>query len=121
ATRTPVSQPLEAAILAARSRSVAWMSDAVLACRGLRKVFGRRVAVDDVGFAIARGETYGLLGPNGAGKTTTISMVCGLLRRDAGEVIVAGRSVGPDATDAKAAIGLVPQDVALYEDLSARE
>jgi ABC-2 type transport system ATP-binding protein len=93
----------------------------VLVCRGLRKTYGERVAVDDVGFTIARCETYGLLGPNGAGKTTTISMVCGLLTRDAGEVTVAGRPMGPDATDAKAAIGLVPQDVALYDDLSAEE
>ncbi len=96
-------------------------SPAVLSCSGLRKSFGERVAVDDVGFHIARGETYGLIGPNGAGKTTTISMVCGLLTRDAGEVTVAGRPMGPGATDAKAAIGLVPQDVALYEDLSAEE
>jgi ABC-2 type transport system ATP-binding protein len=95
--------------------------DAVLSCRGLRKVYGERVAVDDVGFSIARGETYGLLGPNGAGKTTTISIVCGLLTRDAGEVTVAGRPMGPGATAAKAAIGLVPQDVALYDDLSAEE
>nr|MBO2501850.1 ABC transporter ATP-binding protein [Thermoanaerobacterales bacterium] len=87
----------------------------------MRKAYGERVAVADVGFAVAPGETYGLLGPNGAGKTTTISMVCGLLRRDAGEVTVAGRPMSPEATDAKAAIGLVPQDVALYEDLSAEE
>jgi len=93
----------------------------VLACGGLRKTYGERVAVDDVGFTIARGETYGLLGPNGAGKTTTISMVCGLLTRDAGEVTVAGRPMGPGAIEAKAAVGLVPQDVALYDDLSAEE
>ena len=93
----------------------------VLACAGLRKVFGDRVAVDDVGFTIARGETYGLLGPNGAGKTTTISIACGLLERDGGEVTVAGRPMSPRATAAKAAIGLVPQDVALYDDLTARE
>jgi ABC-2 type transport system ATP-binding protein len=93
----------------------------VLSCAGLRKAFGDRVAVDDVGFTIARGETYGLLGPNGAGKTTTISMVCGLLERDGGEVTVAGRPLSPRSTDAKAALGLVPQDVALYDDLSARE
>jgi ABC-2 type transport system ATP-binding protein len=95
--------------------------ESVLACHGLRKTFGERVAVDDVGFTIARGETYGLLGPNGAGKTTTISMVCGLLRRDAGHITVAGQPMGPDAIAAKAAIGLVPQDVALYDDLSAEE
>ena len=93
----------------------------VLACEGLRKTYGDRVAVDGVGFTIDRGETYGLLGPNGAGKTTTISMVCGLLDRDAGTVTVAGRPMGPGAIDAKAAIGLVPQEVALYEDLSAEE
>jgi ABC-2 type transport system ATP-binding protein len=93
----------------------------MLSCRGLRRSYGQRLAVDGVGFDIARGETYGLLGPNGAGKTTTISMVCGLLARDAGEVTVAGRPMGPEATDAKAAIGLVPQDVALYDNLSATE
>ena len=78
-------------------------------------------AVDGVGFEIAAGETYGLLGPNGAGKTTSISMICGLLRRDGGEVIVAGRPVDIGATDAKAAIGYVPQDLAIYPDLTARE
>ena len=93
----------------------------VLACDGLRKTYGARVAVDGVGFTIARGETYGLLGPNGAGKTTTISMACGLLERDAGSVTVAGRPMAPGATDAKAAIGLVPQEVALYDDLSGEE
>ena len=93
----------------------------VLECRGLVKQFGDRRAVDDVSFSIARGETYGLLGPNGAGKTTTISMLCGLLRRDAGDVTVAGHPMARDAIDAKAALGLVPQDLALYEDLTARE
>jgi ABC-2 type transport system ATP-binding protein len=96
-------------------------TDLVLECRGLRKTYGDRVAVNGVGFTIARGETYGLLGPNGAGKTTTISMVCGLLARDAGEVTVAGRPMGPGATAAKSAIGLVPQEVALYDNLSAKE
>jgi ABC-2 type transport system ATP-binding protein len=95
------------------------VAEVVLECLGLRKSFGDRVAVDGVSLTIARGETYGLLGPNGAGKTTTISMACGLLRPDAGTVTVAGRPIDPEATEAKAAIGLVPQDVALYEDLSA--
>ena len=67
----------------------------VLECSGLRKRFGERQAVDGVGFKIAPGETYGLLGPNGAGKTTTISMICGILRRDEGEVLVGGRSMDP--------------------------
>ncbi|MBA2279859.1 MAG: ABC transporter ATP-binding protein [Acidimicrobiia bacterium] len=95
--------------------------DSVVVCRDLRRRFGDRVGVDGVGFEIARGETYGLLGPNGAGKTTTISMLCGLLAPDEGEVIVAGRPITPSSTDAKRAIGLVPQDIALYPDLTARE
>jgi ABC-2 type transport system ATP-binding protein len=93
----------------------------VATCSGLRKVFGDRVAVDDVGFTIAPGETYGLLGPNGAGKTTTISMLCGLVPLDAGSVTIAGQTLGRHNHAAKAAIGLVPQEIALYPDLSARE
>jgi ABC-2 type transport system ATP-binding protein len=93
----------------------------VLECRDLRKAFGERVAVDGVGFTIAEGETYGLLGPNGAGKTTTISMVCGLLSRDAGDISVAGRPVDTHTVDARSAIGYVPQEIAIYPDLTARE
>jgi ABC-2 type transport system ATP-binding protein len=93
----------------------------VLACRDLRKRYGERLAVDGVGFQVAAVETYGLLGPNGAGKTTTISMICGLLRRDGGEVTVAGVSLDRDPGAVKAAIGYVPQDVALYQDLTGRE
>jgi ABC-2 type transport system ATP-binding protein len=93
----------------------------LLACRDLRKRYGQRTAVDGISFVIAPGETYGLLGPNGAGKTTTISMICGLLRRDGGEVFVAGRPVDVGATEAKASIGYVPQDLAIYPDLTARE
>jgi len=81
----------------------------LLECRDLRKRFGDRTAVAGISFTISPGETYGLLGPNGAGKTTTISMVCGLLRRDGGEVIVDGRPIDIDATDAKAAIGQWPR------------
>jgi ABC-2 type transport system ATP-binding protein len=93
----------------------------VLEAVGLRKRFGDLVAVDGVSFHIAEGETYGLLGPNGAGKTTTISMVTGLLERDGGEVVVGGLPMTTTATTAKGAIGLVPQDIAIYPDLSARE
>jgi ABC-2 type transport system ATP-binding protein len=74
-----------------------------------------------VSFQIAPGEAYGLLGPNGAGKTTCIRMICGLLRADGGSVTVEGRRVDERAIDAKARIGFVPQDVALYPDLSAAE
>ena len=93
----------------------------LLVCSDLRKRFGERTAVDGVSFYIGRGETYGLLGPNGAGKTTSISMICGLLERDGGEVTVAGEAVDVSAVEAKAAIGYVPQDLAIYPDLSARE
>jgi ABC-2 type transport system ATP-binding protein len=95
--------------------------EAVLVCRDLRKRFGDRVAVDGVGFEIRAGETYGLLGPNGAGKTTSISMICGILPADGGEVQVAGVRVDTGTVDAKGAIGYVPQDLAIYPDLSARE
>ncbi len=93
----------------------------VLACSGIRKAFGDLVAVDGVGFHIAPGETYGLLGPNGAGKTTTISIISGLLERDEGEVLVVGETMDPEATKAKRHVGLVPQDLAIYPDLDARE
>jgi ABC-2 type transport system ATP-binding protein len=95
--------------------------DAVLRCAGLRKTYGDLVAVDEVAFEVEPGETYGLLGPNGAGKTTTISMLSGLLRPDAGEIEVAGLRMHPGATDAKAKVGLVPQELAIYPDLTARE
>src|SRR5512135_2828431 len=97
------------------------MTDVVLSCVGLRKRFGDLEAVRGVTFRIGEGETYGLLGPNGAGKTTTISMVCGLLEADAGEVFVAGRRLTTHSVSEKAAVGYVPQELAIYPDLSARE
>jgi len=100
---------------------MAGAAEPVLVCRDLRRRYGQRLAVDGVGFRVDPGETYGLLGPNGAGKTTTISMVCGLLRRDGGEVTVAGASLDRDPGAVKAAIGYVPQDIALYPDLSGAE
>src|SRR5579864_3493161 len=93
----------------------------VLDCRELHKRFGELEAVRGVSFAIAEGETYGLLGPNGAGKTTTISMVCGLLEPDSGEVFVSGQRLTSHSVAEKAAIGYVPQELAIYPDLSARE
>ncbi|MCH7670357.1 MAG: ABC transporter ATP-binding protein [Acidobacteria bacterium] len=93
----------------------------VLTCTAIRKTFGSLVAVNDVSFHIDPGETYGLLGPNGAGKTTVLSLVVGVLEADGGEVVVAGEIMNPKATRAKTAVGYVPQDVAIYPDLSARE
>jgi ABC-2 type transport system ATP-binding protein len=96
-------------------------AEPVLVCTGLRKRFGEIEAVREVSFAVGTGETYGLLGPNGAGKTTTISIVCGLLRADAGTVTVAGRPLTTHAVAPRALIGYVPQELALYPDLSGRE
>ena len=95
--------------------------DLVLECHDLRRRFGDLLAVDGVGFHIAQGETYGLLGPNGAGKTTTISMIAGLLERDSGEVTIAGQPMTTKTVQAKVALGYVPQDLAIYPDLSALE
>jgi ABC-2 type transport system ATP-binding protein len=95
--------------------------DAMLVCEDLRKRYGERTAVDGVGFSIAPSETYGLLGPNGAGKTTTISMICGLLERDGGSVTVDGRAVDIGTAAAKNAIGYVPQELAIYPELTATE
>jgi ABC-2 type transport system ATP-binding protein len=91
-----------------------------LVVRGLSKSFGARVAVEGIGFSIAAGEIYGLLGPNGAGKTTSISMIAGILARDAGEITIDGVNIdaGPAA---RALIGIVPQAITLYLDLTARE
>ena len=79
------------------------------------------MAVDGIGFEIGPGETYGLLGPNGAGKTTAIRLICGLLRRDGGTVEVNGVTLDERRTSAKRHIGYVPQEVALYPDLTPEE
>ncbi len=93
----------------------------MLQVRDLRKRFGKVVALDGVSFGAARGETVGLLGPNGAGKTTAVSMIAGLLKPDSGEVLVDGRTLHGDTDPAKRGIGLVPQDIGLFEEISARE
>ncbi|HZL81503.1 MAG TPA: ABC transporter ATP-binding protein, partial [Demequina sp.] len=93
----------------------------VLVARDLVRRYGDLTAVDGVSFHIDPGETYGLLGPNGAGKTTTISIVAGLIPAHAGTVTVAGRPMGPGEVVGKRSIGLVPQDLAIYPELTARE
>ena len=87
---------------------------------GLAKRFGDLTAVADVSFVVGDGEAVGLLGPNGAGKTTTVSMICGLLPPDAGRVLFDGRALRGDADPLKRKLGLVPQELALVEELSAR-
>jgi ABC-2 type transport system ATP-binding protein len=93
----------------------------ILRCVNLRKRFDDLLAVDGINFEIAPGESYGLLGPNGAGKTTTIAMICGLLASDEGSVEVAGRQLTTRSVAAKAALGYVPQELAVYPDMTARE
>ena len=87
----------------------------------LRKEYDGLVAVDDVSFAARPGEIFGLLGPNGAGKSTTIGCISGLLSPTGGRVGVQGHDVAREPRAAKARMGVVPQEVALYEDLAAEE
>ena len=89
--------------------------------KNLYKSFGEIQAVQDVSFDVLQGEIFSLLGPNGAGKTTTISMLATLLRPDQGDALIMGKSVRSDPMGVKAVLGIVPQEIALYEDLSARE
>jgi ABC-2 type transport system ATP-binding protein len=92
----------------------------VLQAQGLRKRYGSREAVVDVSLAVRGGELLGLLGPNGAGKSTTIAMLCGLTAPDGGEVAVAGMAFAQHDAACRRRIGLVPQDLALFEDLPAQ-
>jgi ABC-2 type transport system ATP-binding protein len=92
----------------------------MLTIRNLKKTFASVTAVEDVSFAVEPGQLVGLLGPNGAGKTTTVSMIAGLIKPDRGDVLIAGHRLAGDTDPAKRRIGLVPQDLALYDELSAR-
>jgi ABC-2 type transport system ATP-binding protein len=97
------------------------MNDAILSAQNLNKQFEKVHAVQGVSFEIERGEIFSLLGPNGAGKTTTISMLSCLLAPSEGDAIIDGHSVRTDAEAVKRVIGVVPQEIALYPDLTARE
>jgi ABC-2 type transport system ATP-binding protein len=93
----------------------------VIEVEGLQKKYGDLLAVDDVNFIARPGEIFGLLGPNGAGKTTTISCISGLLTPGSGRIRVLGHDVVRDGFAAKQILGVVPQELALYDDLSATE
>ncbi len=93
----------------------------VIRVEGLVKRFGEIRAVDGVSFEVRDGEIYGLLGPNGAGKTTTFSMLAGLLAPDSGRVTVGGVDLASNPVAVKRGLGIVPQEVAVYEELTARE
>ena len=89
--------------------------------RNVRRTYGDDVAVDDVSFQITRGEVFGLLGPNGAGKTTLLRILNTVLPADEGDVTIDGLSVRNDPAGVRARIGVCPQSLAIYEDLTGRE
>jgi ABC-2 type transport system ATP-binding protein len=96
-------------------------SSVILSLRGLTKSYGDLLAVNDLSLDVFRGEIFGFLGPNGAGKTTTINLICGLLRSDAGEVMIDGRSLKDNYRAGKHKIGLCPQNVVVWESLTCLE
>jgi ABC-2 type transport system ATP-binding protein len=95
--------------------------DGAIQARDLAKSFGETRAVQPISFEVRQGEIVSLLGPNGAGKSTTISMLAGLLEPDSGDAWIMGHSIRREPAAVKAAIGVVPQDLALYADMTARE
>ena len=97
------------------------MSDPILITTDLGKQYGDNTAVADLSFAILRGEIFSLLGPNGAGKTTTIGMLSTLLPPTSGHATIDGHDILRDPMAVRRSIGLVPQEIALYDELSARQ
>jgi ABC-2 type transport system ATP-binding protein len=93
----------------------------VLEIKNLTKKFTDFIAVDNITLSITEGEIFGFLGPNGAGKSTTINMVAGLIRSNDGEINILGKNIMKHSRFAKMNIGVVPQDLAIYEDLTAYE
>src|SRR6266581_7962755 len=97
------------------------MGEIAIEVRGLRKSFGAKKAVAGIDLDIAARSLAGLVGPNGAGKTTSLSMMTGLLRPDAGQVLISGLDVWANPVAAKAVIGVVPAEARLFERLSGEE
>lgn len=93
----------------------------ILKIRNLVKKYNNVPAVDNISLDIQEGEIFGLLGPNGAGKSTTINAICGLVRTDLGEITVDGIDLRSGSTEAKKKLGLVPQEIAVFDNLTARE
>ena len=87
----------------------------------LTKRYGSNIAVDNLSLSVTEGDIFGLLGPNGAGKSTIINIVCGLLKADVGMITIDGINIKSDPMEVKRRIGLVPQEIALYDVLTARE
>src|SRR5437879_3951843 len=97
------------------------MTAAFLDVIELSKRYGGQIALDRVGFSVCEGEMFGLLGPNGAGKTTLLSIVSCLLEADAGQVWLQGRRVSASDREVRRLLGIVPQELAVYPELTARE
>ena len=97
------------------------MSESILSTKDLHKRFGKIEAVRGISFSVLRGEIFSLLGPNGAGKTTTISMLSGLLEPSEGSATIGGHDVQQESMAVRHLIGIVPQEIALYETLSASQ
>jgi ABC-2 type transport system ATP-binding protein len=95
--------------------------NAILEVQNLVKKYGEFIAVNGISFEIQEGEIFSLLGPNGAGKTTTISMLSTLYSPTSGDAVIGGHSITKEPMAVKQVIGVVPQELALYEDLTARE
>jgi ABC-2 type transport system ATP-binding protein len=97
------------------------IAEPLIAVRGLTKRFGDLTAIDNLSFEVYEGEIFGFLGPNGAGKSTTLNIICSLLSYDKGDIRVADFDLARDERKAKAIIGLVPQEIALFDNLTAKE
>lgn len=93
----------------------------IVSIKGLTKTFGNKIAVNSLDLNIKSGEIYGLLGPNGAGKSTIINIICGLLKSDKGDINIFSKDFKLEKTFIKGKIGVVPQELAIYEDLTALE
>lgn len=97
------------------------MNDPILTATNLSKTFNGLTAVNSLSFSIQRGEIFSLLGPNGAGKTTSISMLSTLIAPTGGTAVINGFDIITDATKVRQTIGIVPQEIALYDELTARQ
>ncbi|WP_292462871.1 ABC transporter ATP-binding protein [Methanolobus sp.] len=93
------------------------MEQNIIEVEGLRKEYGDFVAVEDLGFSIAKGEIFGIVGPNGAGKTTTLKMLSGLIRPSRGNITMKGLDIGRDAVKIKSFLGFLPEESPLYEGM----
>ncbi len=116
-----LGQSLETIIRTSVTHSEDTMNNSILQVQNLSKTYDNTPAVKDISFDIEQGEIFSLLGPNGAGKSTTISMLSCLLKPTAGDAIIGGHSINESPQAVKRTIGVVPQEIALYERISARE